>query len=396
MRVLMITKFVPYPANTGGKRRSLAILERYLSRGDRVVLVAHDDGTADIGALERRGVVVLSVRWKSDLRRLVRGIARGKSAILGRFYTPELYLRAREHAARAPFDVLQVEYLHNCVYGDVLEGTPGAEQTVKVLDLHDVVSEQTRKIAALTKLPLKAAYLGEGYALGQRERLVLREYDVVACVSEHDAGHFAGKPIHVAPNGWDTSAPLAPAVGDNVVFVGNFGFSINIDAAVWFVHSIWPQVRARVDTAQLYLVGKDPAPSVLALHGQHGVTVTGTVPDVTPYMQRSRVAIAPLRAGSGSRLKILEALEAGRPMVSTTIGLEGLEQLANAGVVVADSVEGFARSICELLEEPERASTLGAAGRRAIHELFLWDRTLSPMFDAIDRAYAARRASGAA
>lgn len=396
MRVLMITKFLPFPANTGGKRRSLAILERYLSRGDRVVLVAHDDGTADISALERRGVEVLSAPWKSNLRRLVRGIARGKSAILGRFYTPELYRRARELGAREPFDVLQIEYLHNCVYGDVLNGTAGAEDTVKVLDLHDVVSEQTRKIAALKKLPLKVAYLGEGFALGHRERMVQREYDVVACVSEHDACHFSGKPIHVAPNGWDASAELLPAVGDNVVFVGNFGFSINIDAAVWFVHSIWPKVRDRVRGAQLYIVGKDPSPSVLALHGQHGVTVTGTVPDVTPYLQRSRVAIAPLRAGSGSRLKILEALEAARPMVSTTIGLEGLEQLASAGVVVADSPGEFARSVCQLLEEPERASALGAAGRRAIHELFLWDRTLSPMFDAIDRALLARRTSGAA
>jgi len=109
-------------------------------------------------------------------------------------------------------------------------------------------------------------------------------------------------------------------------------------------------------------------------------------------MQRARVAVAPLRAGSGSRLKILEALEAARPVVSTTAGLEGLERLGSSGVVVADEPDAFARTVCELLADPERAKALGAAGRAAVHEMFLWDRTLAPMFDAIDRALAKRSA----
>ncbi|HEY6878293.1 MAG TPA: glycosyltransferase, partial [Polyangiales bacterium] len=370
------------PANTGGKRRSLAIVERYLARGDELILVAHDDGTADIAALERRGVKVISARWKGGPERLVRGIAKGKSAILGRFYTPELYRRARVIARMHPVDVLQIEYIHNCVYRDVAEA-------VRVLDLHDVASEQARKIAAIQRPPLNALYWLESHALERRERRAQSEYDVIACVSQHDRDLLGGR-AHVAPNGWDATPPLGLPQGNQCAFVANFAFSTNVDAAQWLVREIWPRVRAQVVDAQLWLVGKDPTPPVLALHGRDGVTVTGTVPDVAPYLERSRVALAPLRAGSGSRLKILEALEASRPMVVTTAGLEGLEALANAGVLIADEPAAFAHAVVALLRDPARAQELGQQGRRAVHEAFLWDRTLAPMFDAIDRALAAR------
>jgi glycosyltransferase involved in cell wall biosynthesis len=383
MRVLMITKFLPLPANQGGKRRSLAILERYLARGDQVVLVAHDDGTADIAGLQRLGVRVVSARWSGGPKRLMRGILKGRSAILGRFYTPELYEQARAIGREQPFDVVQIEYLHNCIYRDCATG-------IKVLDLHDVASDQASRIAALKKFPLNLAYRAESVALARRERATLREYDVIACVSQHDAERLGPGVVLVAPNGWEASQPLPEADSETVAFVANFSFSTNIDAAEWFADSIWPKVRAARPAAELLLVGKDPAPSVLALRGRPGITVTGTVDEVAPYLQRSRVAVAPLRAGSGSRLKILEALEASRPMVSTSAGLEGLEQLSHSGVVVADEPDAFAAAICDLLTNPARAHALGALGRKAVHETFLWDRTLAPMFSAVDRALAAR------
>jgi glycosyltransferase involved in cell wall biosynthesis len=383
MRVMMVTKFLPVPANTGGKRRSLAILERYLARGDDVVLVAHDDGTADMSALASLGIRVVTVRWSGGLRRLLRGIARGGSAILGRFYTPELHARARAIARDRPFDVLQIEYLHNCVYGD-------CEAAIRVLDLHDVASEQARRIAEITSFPLKLAYRAESVALARRERTCLREYEVVACVSEHDADLLGAARVHVSPNGWEATGALPQASSKTVLFVANFAFASNVDAAAWFTGTVWPKVRAAVPDADLLLVGKDPAPQVRALDGKDGVTVTGTVKDVMPYLERARVAIAPLRAGSGSRLKILEALEAGRPVVSTTVGLEGLEALRHSGVLLADEPGAFASAVVGLLGDPARAQALGALGRRAVHETLLWDRTLAPMFDAIDRAVAVR------
>jgi glycosyltransferase involved in cell wall biosynthesis len=314
---------------------------------------------------------------------LLRGIVRGRSAILGRFYTPSLYQRAKELALRAPVDVLQIEYIHNAVYRDVAEA-------VRVLDLHDVASEQARKIAAIQAPPLNALYWLESHAIERKERAACCEYDVIACVSQHDA-ELLGDGVRIAPNGWDATEPLGEPSGNQCAFVANFAFSTNVDAAQWLAREIWPRVRRELGDAKLWLVGKDPAPQVLALHGRDGITVTGTVADVAPYLERSRVALAPLRAGSGSRLKILEALEASRPIVSTGAGLEGLEALSNAGVVLADEPADFAREVVALLRDPARARALGDAGRRAVHRTFLWDATLKPMFDAIDQAVARRK-----
>jgi glycosyltransferase involved in cell wall biosynthesis len=140
---------------------------------------------------------------------------------------------------------------------------------------------------------------------------------------------------------------------------------------------------AELPEARLLLVGRSPAPEVRALAGPT-VEVTGTVADVTPYLQRARVAVAPLRSGGGTRLKILEALGAGRPVVATRIGAEGLDDLAGGGgVTLADEPAAMARAIVELLRDPARAQELGRAGHDSVNARFAWDATLAPLVAAV-------------
>ena len=129
----------------------------------------------------------------------------------------------------------------------------------------------------------------------------------------------------------------------------------NVDAALWFGRDIWPLVLAQVPEARLLLVGKDPAPSVLALAGDH-VEVTGTVADVPPVPGpiAGRRGAAPRRRGT--RLKVMEALDVGRPVVATSVGCEGMEDLVGRGVVVADTAPGLADAIGDLLLDPARAA----------------------------------------
>jgi polysaccharide biosynthesis protein PslH len=140
-----------------------------------------------------------------------------------------------------------------------------------------------------------------------------------------------------------------------------------------------------VPGARLLLVGRDPAARVRALTGP-GVEVTGTVPEVRRHLAAARVAVAPLLSGGGSRLKVLEALEAGRPVVATAVGAEGLEHLAGRGLVVADGARPFAEALTGLLADPARAERLGAVGREAVHREHAWERTLQPLLDAITGA----------
>jgi glycosyltransferase involved in cell wall biosynthesis len=139
---------------------------------------------------------------------------------------------------------------------------------------------------------------------------------------------------------------------------------------------------AKVPGARLLLVGKDPAPAVRALAGEN-VEVTGTVPDVAPYLERSRVVVAPLRAGGGTRLKIMEALDTGRPVVATSVGCEGMEDLVGRGVVLADTAEGQADAIASLLDDPVRAGALGLAGHDAVTADHTWDVALEPLLQAV-------------
>ena len=129
-------------------------------------------------------------------------------------------------------------------------------------------------------------------------------------------------------------------------------------------------------------MGKDPAPAVRALAGDN-VEVTGTVADVRPYLARARVVVAPLRAGGGTRLKIMEALDVGRPVVATSLGCEGMEDLVGRGVVVADTAPGLADAIADLLLDPARAAALGRAGHDAVAAEHTWDVALAPLLQAV-------------
>ncbi len=167
-----------------------------------------------------------------------------------------------------------------------------------------------------------------------------------------------------------------------MAFVATMGWAPNVDAAVWLGREIWPEVLTRVPEARLLLVGKDPAPAVRALADEH-IEVTGTVADVSPFLARSRVVVAPLRAGGGTRLKIMEALDVGRPVVATSVGCEGMEDLVGRGVVVADTAPALAEAIADLLRDPAGAAALGRAGHDAVAADHTWDTALAPLMEAV-------------
>jgi glycosyltransferase involved in cell wall biosynthesis len=155
-----------------------------------------------------------------------------------------------------------------------------------------------------------------------------------------------------------------------------------VDAAVWFGREVWPEVCRRSPAARLLLVGRDPAPAVRAL-ASSSVEVSGTVADVLPYLAQARVAVAPLRAGGGTRLKILEALDAGRPVVATSVAVDGLEDLIGRGVVVADDARAMAEAVAELLEDADAAAALGKLGHDAVVTAHTWDVALAPLLDTV-------------
>ncbi len=376
----MVTKFLPLPDNSGGRQRSLAIARR-LAEQMELVLCAYDDGTSDIEGLEGMGLTVRSVPWDRSLMSSASGALHTRSVSAGRFYSAALSDEVRRAALDGPVDLLQIEYFQMAF---VARGVHAAHS---VLDLHNVESALVESYGRSRHGPSALAARVEAAALRASERRIVPMIETVVVVSEKERRRLGaeGSDVLVCPNGWDPSpAPMAPAASPTAAFVASLGWAPNVDAATWFCGSVWPEVVRRLGSARLLLVGRDPAPAVVGL-GDHSVEVSGTVPDVRPFLARARIAVAPLRSGGGTRLKILEALDAGRPVVATSVALDGLEDLVGRGVVVADSASSMADAVVELLGDGDAAARLGRAGHEAVEADHSWDRALAPLLAAVTR-----------
>jgi len=176
-----------------------------------------------------------------------------------------------------------------------------------------------------------------------------------------------------------------------MVFTGAMDWRPNIDGATFFVREILPRIRKHDPDAHLLVVGSNPSESLVRALAAPFVRFTGSVEDVRPYLKQARLVVVPLRIGGGTRLKILEAWAVGRPVISTTIGAEGLPVEDGKNIALADSAEAFAQRAVELLNDTSAANPFGVAGRRVVEELFGWDRVARTLLDAYEVTRNGRR-----
>ncbi len=293
------------------------------------------------------------------------------------------------------FDVLQIEGIELASYALDL---PSHLHLPIIFDAHNAEWLLQRRAAhndwqRITRWPA-AVYSSLQWPRLQRfERSICLAAQVVLACSEPDARALQALDAHirasVLPNGVETQRcmpGLTPAVINHpaLVFTGKMDYRPNIDAAAWFVKDVWPLVRSQAPTAHVYLVGKNPSPAVHALGQDPQVHVTGYVPEVLPYLAAADCYIAPLRVGGGTRLKLLEALACGLPIVSTTLGAEGLEVNSGQHLLLAQSAEEFAQDVLHLLTDRELAAKLGANARELAVKRYDWEVLLPRLAAAYD------------
>lgn len=381
LRTLMVAKFLPWPVNSGDKRRTLGIARALRTLGP-VTICAFATDDEDSAPLEQEGITVRPVPLDRHPRSLVEGLIRTRSITAARFWSPRLARTVREEVA-AGCDVLAVEHVQLAHYGRRMH------VQVRLLDMHNVESDLIVRHAAARGPVVGAVLRAEAAALRRLERSTAA-FDHVLVVSNIDdrtlRRHATPHSTVVVPNAWDEPTPLPPATEPVVSFVALMSWRPNVDAAVWFVKQVWPRVLDRVPDARLQLVGRNPAPAVQRLAGP-SVDVTGTVPELTPYYRCTAVAIAPLLAGGGSRLKILEALAHARPVVATTVGAEGLEDLIGRGVEVTDDPAAMAAAIGDLLRDRDEIARRGAAGAEAVGANHSWQAATAPLLRSIQHQF---------
>jgi glycosyltransferase involved in cell wall biosynthesis len=296
-------------------------------------------------------------------------------------YTDAAMDRAVSRAlAAAKYDLVHADSIHMIRYARRAHRDSGAKV---VYNWHNIESEAMSRFAATVASAPKRWYATQTAAkLEHLEREILPEAlgHIVCSAREREQllGWSPGARIHVAENGVDTayfSGAGRAAAGLQLVFVGSMDYFPNIDAAVSFTRDIWPQLRARIPGLTLAIVGAKPTPEVQALAAIEGVTVTGTVPDVRPYYADALAAVVPLRTGGGTRLKILEAMAAGTPVISTELGAEGLAVTPNEDILMAPvgDAEAWARQIEALSGNLDRRKNIVAKARHLVESRYDWN-----------------------
>jgi polysaccharide biosynthesis protein PslH len=287
--------------------------------------------------------------------------------------SPELQRAIDELCATRQFDVIQLE-------SSVLCGLRFPESARLLLDEHNVESEVFERVWRSEKSPLRRLFNRLEYVRFRRhEHRWWRRVDACALTSEREEPivrpHTRDIPVGVVPNGVDLDY-FRPREGDGepdtVVFNGVLDYRPNVDAAQHLVDEIWPLVRLHRPEARLLIVGRGDAAERERFR-RPGVELTGEVPDVRPYLAGAAVVIVPIRMGGGTRLKVVEALSMGRPMVSTPLGCEGVDVRDGEHLLVAEGAEPFAAAVVRLLDDRRLARALGRAGRTRMEEKYSWD-----------------------
>jgi glycosyltransferase involved in cell wall biosynthesis len=258
-----------------------------------------------------------------------------------------------------------------------------------VLFQHNVETVTVRRLAEKASDPLSRAFFGlQAQRMFAYEKQTCLRSGFVAAVSETDAqvmrSEFGLENVMDIGTGVNLAyfSPQTAPPGPELVFIGSMDYLPNIDGIAWFVSSVLPLIWRHDPSCRLAIVGRDPAPRIQALASDPRILITGTVPDVRPYLWGSRISIVPLHAGGGTRLKIYESMAARTAMVSTSVGAEGLAVTHGENSLLADSAEDFANACIRLLTEPQFCDGLAAAGREFVSGNHSWE-TVTSRFERI-------------
>jgi sugar transferase (PEP-CTERM/EpsH1 system associated) len=292
---------------------------------------------------------------------------------MGFFYSPWLARRIRELLAAERFDLIFVHCSSVAQYVAEVRGIP------KILDFGDMDSQKWLEYARYRRFPLSLGYWLEGRKLQREEKRLAHRFDFCTTTTRAEwetlGGYESGVATDWFPNGVNSEffvPSTEPYDRDTICFVGRMDYYPNQECMFDFCTRTLPLLRARRPNLKLLIVGADPSPAVRKLGELPGVTVTGSVPDVRPYLHRSALMVAPLNIARGTQNKILEAMAAGVPVVTSEIAAGGVDALEWEHLLVARSPGEYAQAVLHVLENPAERRRLAAAGRARMQSHHAW------------------------
>ncbi|TCS38568.1 sugar transferase (PEP-CTERM/EpsH1 system associated) [Paucimonas lemoignei] len=402
--LLFLAHRIPYPPNKGDKIRSWHLL-RHLARRYRIHLGAFIDDPDDWQYVDTLRQVCADVHFVNLSPRAARvkslsGLFAGRPLTLDYYRSKELqsWVAQTMHA----WNISKVMAFSSAVAQFItpFDSAPSAPnlQVRRVIDFVDVDSDKWTQYAASKKWPMKWVYQREAEKLLEYERSVAAGFDASLFVSPEEAtlfrslapesadkiGHFSnGVDAEYFSPAHSFNSPFA-ADEEALVFTGAMDYWPNIDAVQWFADEVLPKVRQLRPNAVFYIVGSRPAPQVEALAARPGIRVTGTVPDVRPYLAHARIAVAPLRIARGIQNKVLEAMAMAKPVAVSPQALEGIAAQPGKEVLLANDALEFSGALIRQLESPD--INLGSHAREKVLDQYSWPAHLAAVDALLDAA----------
>lgn len=389
MRILFLTSQVPYPPHGGGALRVYGLLHGLHRAGHQLDLLTFNEPSAPAPEQTPLGALCQCIRSvpytpRSARQRLHDLLFTRHADLARRFESAEYAAALRDQLRMARYDAIHMQSLEMAAYLPLLRAA--APQARLIYDAYNAEYDLQRSIFAVdrrqvARLPQALYSFIQWRRLMRFERAVCRDSDAVIAVSEADAAALRKlapeKEIAVVPNGIFTADYAQPTqrlnLGDSaLLFTGTMNYRPNVDAVLWFVEHVLDRVRQAVPSARLFIVGNKPHPRLDAIRQRPDVEITGFVQDVTPFLHSAAIYIAPLRMGSGTRLKLLQAMAVGCAIVSTSVGAQGIALQNGREAIIADDALSFAQAIIGLLNDPDRRAALGAAARQLVQARYDW------------------------
>jgi len=392
MRILVLSPFFPWPLYGGNLIRIFGILKELSSRGHEIFLLAGHLGPVPsaenpVNSLCREvefypppGSSQHSHPLRSGLRALFSPYPYNAS----KFGSKQIRRVIQTVLANQHFDLILANFAF------LADSVPrkGARGTPVVLDEHESEGLLWRQYLRQGSIAMRAFALLNLIKLTWFQKRLASRIAAILCASDREK-EFARSfiPSNVGlwtvPNGIDAdfyrSLLTAKKDSNTIILCGGLSVLRNRLAALWFAHNVFPAVRKEVPHAEFWIVGSDPNQEVRDLEKTPGIHVTGTVEDVRPYYARAAVAVAPYRYGEGTKLKVLEAMASGVPVVTTPIGCQGIDVVHGEHVLIADSEKDFSDLVIALLDDAEKRAHLAGAARRQIEEKYTWKKIVGDL-----------------
>jgi glycosyltransferase involved in cell wall biosynthesis len=382
LKILIVTANLPYPLASGGAIRVYGILKGLHEAGHRITLMSFGENDASDTPLADicEKIEILPFPERSKIDRLKTLLLTSKADIETRFYSENFELRLLSLITENDYDLIQFEAIEAACYLPIVRETfPNIKICFDTFnaeaDLQRVIYEIDRQ--EIKRLPHALYSLIQTKRIHHYEGNLCRTADLVIAVSQEDQEtlnrYRNDDSTVIVPSGIFVDDYLIPDetvdLGENaVVFTGKMDYRPNVDAMLWFADFILPQIK----DAHLTIVGQKPHARIQHLPERENISLTGWVDTVLPYLYAADVYVAPLRMGSGTRLKILEAMASGCAIVATTAAAAGLTDEAKSALAIADDEKVFADAVSHLLKNPEKRQELGDCARKMVKVAYDW------------------------